>query len=196
MAANNVVFRAATHADARVIAELFQIASEGVADYIWSTLEGPEYEGLDLLERGAKRYLREGVDFSYQNCDIADLDGVPVGMLHAYVMGDDVGIAPDDIDPILRPYAELEEPRSLYISGLALFNEYRGSGVGTRLLDFAYKRACAEGMKKISLICFEDNEGAYRLYEREGFKSRKRRPVEPHPLIHHTGHAALMVRED
>lgn len=195
MSANKVTFRPATRADARVIAELFQISSEGVADYIWSKLEGPEYEGLSLVERGAKRYLREGVDFSYQNCDIAEIDGQPVGMLHAYVMGDDVGHAPEDMDPILRPFAELEEPKSLYISGLALFGEYRGSGVGTRLLDFAYKRARAEGMKKISLICFEDNEGAYRLYEREGFETRKRRPVEYHELIHHTGHAALMVRE-
>lgn len=196
MAANKVVFRPATRADAHTIAKLFQIASEGVSDYVWSTIKEPEYASLSLLERGAQRYLREGVDFSYQNCDLAEIDGEPAGMLHAYVMGDEVGQAPADMDPVLLPYVELEEPKSLYISGLALFDEYRGSGVGTRLLDFAYKRARAEGMKKISLICFEDNAGAYRLYEREGFKERKRRTVVPHPLIHHAGDAVLMVREE
>ncbi|MBO6949609.1 MAG: GNAT family N-acetyltransferase [Rhodospirillales bacterium] len=196
MSANDVTFRPATRADARVIAELFQISSEGVADYVWSKIDDPEYADLDLVERGEKRYSREDVDFSYQNCDVAEIDGEPVGMLHAYVMGDDVGNAPDDMDPVLRPYAELEEPKSLYISGLALFDEYRGSGVGTRLLDFAYKRARAEGMKKISLICFEENEGACRLYQREGFKERARRTVVPHPLIRHGGDAILMVRED
>ena len=196
MAANKVVFRPATRADAHTIAKLFQIASEGVSDYVWSTIKDPEYASLSLLERGAQRYLREGVDFSYQNCDLAEIDGVPAGMLHAYVMGDDVGQAPADMDPVLLPYVELEEPKSLYISGLALFDEYRGSGVGTRLLDYAYKRARAEGMKKISLICFEDNAGAFRLYEREGFKERKRRTVVPHPLIHHAGDAVLVVREE
>jgi ribosomal protein S18 acetylase RimI-like enzyme len=196
MAANKVVFRPATRADAHTIAKLFQIASEGVSDYVWSTIKDPEYASLSLLERGAQRYLREGVDFSYQNCDLAEIDGVPAGMLHAYVMGDDVGQAPADMDPVLLPYVELEEPKSLYISGLALLDEYRGSGVGTRLLDYAYKRARAEGMKKISLICFEDNAGAFRLYEREGFKERKRRTVVPHPLIHHAGDAVLMVREE
>lgn len=196
MAANKVVFRPATRADAHTIAKLFQIASEGVSDYVWSTIKDPEYASLSLLERGAQRYLCEGVDFSYQNCDLAEIDGVPAGMLHAYVMGDDVGQAPADMDPVLLPYVELEEPKSLYISGLALFDEYRGSGVGTRLLDYAYKRARAEGMKKISLICFEDNAGAFRLYEREGFKERKRRTVVPHPLIHHAGDAVLMVREE
>lgn len=196
VSANDVTFRPATRNDVRVIAELFQISSEGVADYVWSQIDDPEYEGLSLVERGAKRYLREGVDFSYQNCDIAEIDGDPVGMLHAYPMGENVGEVPEDLDPVLKPYAELEEPKSLYISGLALFDEFRGTGIGTRLLDFAYKRARAEGLKKISLICFEDNGGAYRLYEREGFRARKRRPIEPHPLIHHTGAAVLMVRED
>ena len=196
MSANDVTFRPATRADARVIAELFQISSEGVADYVWSKIDDPEYADLDLVERGEKRYSREDVDFSYQNCDVAEIDGEPVGMLHAYVMGDDVGNVPDDMDPVLRPYAELEEPKSLYIPGLALFDDYRGSGVGTRLLDFAYKRARAEGMKKISLICFEENEGACRLYQREGFKERARRAVVPHPLIQHGGDAILMVRED
>lgn len=196
MSANDVTFRPATRADARVIAELFRISSEGVADYVWSKIDDPEYANLDLVERGEKRYSRENVDFSYQNCDVAEIDGEPVGMLHAYVMGDDVGHAPDDMDPVLRPYAELEEPKSLYISGLALFDKYRGSGIGTRLLDFAYKRARAEGVKKISLICFAENTGACRLYEREGFKARDRRAVVPHPLIHHGGDAILMVRSN
>lgn len=196
MSANDVSFRPATRNDARVIAELFQISSEGVADYIWSQLDGPEYQGLDLVDVGAKRYEREGVDFSYQNCDIAEIDGEAVGMLHAYPMGESVGVAPEDCDPVLRPYAELEEPKSFYISGLALFDKYRGSGIGTRLLDFAYKRARAEGLKKISLICFAENQGAYRLYEREGFADRGRRDVVPHPLIKHGGEAVLMVRED
>ena len=77
-----------------------------------------------------------------------------------------------------------------------MFDDYRGSGVGTRLLDFAYKRTRAEGLKKISLICFEDNQGAYRLYKREGFKDMARRAVVPHPMIHHEGDAVLMVREN
>lgn len=196
MAANDITFRPATRADAHVIAELFQISSEGVADYVWSQLNGPEFKGMDLIDIGAKRYEREGVDFSYQNCDLAEIDDEPVGMLHAYPMGSDVGNVPDDCDPVLRPYLELEEPNSLYISGLAMFNKFRGRGAGTRLLDFAYKRARAESLKKISLICFEDNADAYRLYSREGFIDRMRRAVVPHPLIKHAGDAVLMVREN
>ncbi len=196
MTANNVTFRPATRSDARVIAELFQISSEGVADYVWSQSEDPEFQGLPLIEIGERRYAREDADFSYQNCDIAEIDGEPVGMLHAYKMGADVGSVSDEADPVLRPYMELEEPNSLYISGLAILDKFRGGGIGTRLLDFAYKRARAEGLKKVSLICFAENEAAYRLYNREGFFDRARRPVVPHELIKHGGDAVLMVRED
>jgi ribosomal protein S18 acetylase RimI-like enzyme len=196
MSANDVTFRPAAVKDAKVIADLFRISSEGIADYIWSHTDDPEIKDKPLEEIGTSRYEREGVNFSYQNCDIAEIDGEPVGMLHAYVMGSEVGNPPEDMDPVLRPYAELEEPNSLYISGLALFDKYRGSGIGTRLLDFAYKRARAEGLKKLSLICFEENQSAYRLYQREGFKDRARRAVVPHPLIKHNGDAVLIVREE
>lgn len=60
-----VVFRPGRSSDARDIARLFQITSEGVADYIWSQLAEP---GQDLLDVGTARYARDNVDFSYQNC--------------------------------------------------------------------------------------------------------------------------------
>ena len=52
-----VTFRPATREDSRKIAELFRIASGGVAEYVWSTL-APEYPGLTSLEIGARRYAR------------------------------------------------------------------------------------------------------------------------------------------
>lgn len=196
MSANDVVFRPASKTDAPVIAELFRISSEGVADYLWTKLSDEAGGAKSPIEVGAERYAQEGVDFSYQNCDIAEIEGEPVGMLHAYPMRKKKSGAGGTSDPVLQPFSELEEPNSLYISGLALFPKYRGSGIGTRLLDFSYKRARMEGMKKLSLICFAENEGAFRLYEREGFAERTRRPVPSHPLLHHGGDAVLMVREE
>lgn len=48
-------FRPATVADCPTLARLMQIASDGVTDYIWSTLQ-EDYPGLTPLEIGAKRY--------------------------------------------------------------------------------------------------------------------------------------------
>lgn len=198
MSANDVIFRPASKSDAPVIAALFRIASEGVADYMWSKLAQKAGDDRDIVDIGAERFTREKADFSYRNCDIAEIEGEPVGMLHAYpIAAQPRPATPEDAaDPVLRPLLELEEPSSLFIAGLALFPQFRGTGIGTRLLDFSYKRARVEGMKKLSLICFAENEGAYRLYQREGFEERSRRPVVPHPLIRHGGDAVLMVREE
>jgi GNAT superfamily N-acetyltransferase len=137
------VLRAARPEDCRRIAELFEISSDGVADYVWSRLQ-EDYPGLSLLEIGERRYARENTGFSYQNCVVAERAGEVIGMLHAFVIEPAAGpSAAADIDPVLRPYAELEVPGSLYISGLALVPGERGRGVGTRLLEIARERARA-----------------------------------------------------
>ncbi|MEM9683746.1 MAG: GNAT family N-acetyltransferase, partial [Pseudomonadota bacterium] len=78
-------FGPARREDARVIAELFQISSDGVADYVWKTLEG-DYPGLSLIEIGERRYARENTDFSYENCLMAKFGGQIAGMMHSYAM--------------------------------------------------------------------------------------------------------------
>jgi ribosomal protein S18 acetylase RimI-like enzyme len=186
-----VTIRPATKADCRRIAELFQISSEGVVDYVWEQLRA-EYPGLAPLEIGERRYGRENTPFSYQNCLIAEHGGKAVGMLHAFVMAARDGpLGP--IDPVLRPYAEMEVPGSFYIAGLAVLPEYRDRGIGTRLLRAARERARALGAAELSLIVFAGNDDALRLYAREGFKEIDRRRVVPHPLIAHTGDAVLMT---
>lgn len=183
--------RRARRDDCLDIARLFRIASDGVADYIWGNMAT---DGRDPLAVGAERYRREGVDFSYQNCLIAERNGQIVGMMHSYLMARDREPPTADFDPVLRPYAELEAPGSLYISGLAFYPAARGQGLGTRFLEFARARAIRHGAPSVSLIVFERNEGARRLYERHGFHEIDRRPVVPHPLIHFTGDALLMAR--
>jgi ribosomal protein S18 acetylase RimI-like enzyme len=186
----DLVLRAARLEDCRRIAELFEISSDGIADYVWSRLQR-EYPGLSLLEIGERRYARENTAYSYQNCVVAERAGEVLGMLHSFLIEPADG-PPEAIDPVLRPYAELEVPGSLYISGLAILPGERGRGIGTRLLRIARRRAQELGSAELSLICFAANAGARRLYEREGFKVIDRRQIVPHPMIHATGEALLM----
>jgi len=161
-----VTLRAARPGDCRRIAELFEISSDGIADYVWSQLQA-DYPGLSLLEIGERRYARENTAFSYRNCVVAERAGEVIGMLHAFAIepAEAPPATPDAIDPALRPYAELEVPGSLYVSGLALVPGERGGGIGTRLLGVARERARALGCAELSLICFAANAGARRLYE-------------------------------
>jgi ribosomal protein S18 acetylase RimI-like enzyme len=56
-----------------------------------------------------------------------------------------------------------------FLSNLAVYQEYRGKGVGTGLLEKAEEEAKAMGLEKLSLYAEVDNPGAIRLYEKYGF---------------------------
>jgi ribosomal protein S18 acetylase RimI-like enzyme len=182
-------FRPAVREDCEHIARLYRISSDGVADYIWTRLAE---EGEDILAVGQRRYEREDTAFSYQNCHVAESDGAVVGMLSAFPLYAD----PDEheSDPVLAPYSELEEDASFYVCGVAMYPQYRGMGGGSHFMALAEQLAEKRGLTKFSLIVFEQNSGALRLYERLGYSEVARRPVYPHPLIHFTGDAILMVK--
>ncbi|HCS06756.1 MAG TPA: GNAT family N-acetyltransferase [Pseudomonas sp.] len=185
-----VLFRPAQRGDAREIARFFQITSEGGADYIWSLIAQP---GEDLLEVGAARYAREGVNFSYENCLIAEHQGRVIGMMHSYVMRHDPHAEPVT-DPVLASYADMEIPDTLYISSLALDEGWRNQGLGATFLQAAQARCDALGLDGLSLIDYAANTGARRFYERHGFHIVKTCQITPHPLFRVTGQAYLMSR--
>ena len=196
-------FRWAVKDDAPKIAELFSIASDGVANYTWSTLTD-DYPGLDLVEIGAQRYARENTEFSYQNCIVAEIDGQVAGMLLTFPMAaepeapqvDEAPPQQGDGEPdVLSPYSELEVPGSLYVCAVAFFPDYRGRGLGTRFMAISEEHAREMGFAVLSLLVFEQNRRAVALYHRLGYREVDRRPVVPHPLIHHAGDVILMVKE-
>jgi ribosomal protein S18 acetylase RimI-like enzyme len=128
-----------------------------------------------------------------------------IAMLHSFVMpprdetGDEAAANDNDngepVDPVLQPYAELEDPGSLYVSGVAVTPEHRGRGLGRKLMEQARARAEALDLPRVSLICFEANETAMQLYRRLGYAEVDRRPVVPHPSLHYSaGDAVLLVR--
>ena len=186
--------RAARKSDAGDIARLYLISSDGFAAYIWSRYQKA---GMTLEDVGRARYGRakSESDYSYENCTIAARDEDIAGMMHGYPMHVPEG-GNQESDPVLRPYAELELDRSFYISALAVFEGFRGQGIGTELMEIAFERTKALGLPHVSLICFERNEGAMRLYTRLGFREVDRRPIVPHPALHfRDGDALLMARE-
>jgi len=186
-------FRRARKEDCYRIAELFSMASGGVADYVWSTLGIPD---LTLLEIGEQRYAREDTEFSYQNCVVAEIDGDVAGMMVSFPMekseAEPEAPAGGERD-VLAPYGELEVPGSYYICGIALLPQYQNQGLGTRLYEIAKGLARTCGCDELSLLVFEQNVAAVRLYERLGFKEIDRRPVVPHELIRYTGDVLMMT---
>ena len=184
----NHVLSPARHEDARDIARLYRIASDGVSDYVWSKQARP---GQHILDVGQARYEREETSFSYQNCTVARTNNEVAGLLMTFPQQADPSSEPD---PILRPYSLLEENDSYYIAGVALFPEYRCQGIGSQFMALAEEKAHKIGLHKTSLIVFSANLGGKQLYDRLGYEERARETIIPHPLIRSSGEAILMVK--
>ena len=103
---------------------------------------------------------------------------------------------PEERYEILAPFEALDEPAagSYYINVIAVYPEFRSRGLGTRLLDFAQGEAARRGLTQLSLAVFEQNKGAVRLYQRNGFTVAARAPAPDHPLIPFSGDMLMMMR--
>lgn len=192
MATTQILFRDAQATDVHAIAELYRMAAGGVADVVWDKHRDKDE---DILDAGARRFAREGTGFSYQNCALGESRGRIVALMHAYPMQTDPEFDPGTLDPVLRPYAELEEDNSYYVAGIAVRADMRRRGIGTKMLRMAELRAITRGLNSVSLIAFAENKASVRLYDRLGYKVVDSRPVVPHPCIPYGGSALLMVKE-
>lgn len=54
--------------------------------------------------------------------------------------------------------------------GMGVVSEYRGQGIGNRLLENAIAHAWQQELKRLELEVFADNEIALKLYEKHGYQ--------------------------
>ena len=187
---NTVIkYRPAIKADARRIAELYSIASDGISDYIWSKLAQSDENLLDI---GQQRFERKNTAFSFENSTVAQIDNEIAAGLLAFEMQEDTDYVEED--PVLKPYWLLEEPKSFYIAGITVDEHWRQLGIAKTLMLMAEDKCRQLSLNKLTLIVFEENSIAHDFYIRLGYKEVMRKPIVPNPMIHCAGDALLLVK--
>lgn len=168
--------RDATPSDAGALAQLVNFAGGGLPLYLWEGMAGPGETGWDV---GRRRAEREEGSFSFRNAVVADVGGKAAACLIGYATPDKPESIADDMPPIFVPLQELENlaPATWYVNVLAAFPEYRGHGLGTRLLGVAEETAREAGCRSLSIIAVDANTGARRLYKRCGYTQQATRPM-------------------
>ena len=190
--------RQARSDDAREIAKLIAISSDGVAMIEWQGLAKKQQR--DPLDVAELIYRLPDEDYSYSNATLIEANGDIAGMLLTFAIPPSVARDPknrpsSDDNNVFAPYIYLEEPNSWYICGIAFYPQHRGQGLGTRLMELANTQAREKGYRKLSLIALEENTDAVRLYKRLGYEVVDSAPIVPHPLIPYLGDALLMTRQ-
>ena len=173
--------RAARKADASEMVALIDCAGYGMPLWIWQGMKADEASALEV---GRKRAMRDEGSFSYRNAHILEDMGNVMGMLIGYPIYDPYEMGDmKKIPEAFRPMVELEAqvPGSWYVNVVAVHAEFRGRGLGSRLLGHAEYLARQTRNGTMSIIFESRNLNAYRLYERLGYREVGRRPRVPFP---------------
>ena len=190
-----MTIREAHKSDAAELAKLIDYAGEGLPFYLWRQMAAP---GEDPWEIGRQRAARDTGGFSYRNSVVAEVDGKVVGALVGYPVADEPeAIDPDSTPPMFVPLRELENlaPGTWYVNSVAVFPEARGLGLGSALMRCAERTASDLGLRGISLIVSDANDGARRLYERLGYRETGSRPMVKEQWQNPGENWVLMIRE-
>ena len=174
---HQAVPRPASRDDAEDMARLVNIAGEGLPLYLWQKMAEP---GESPWQVGRNRAMRDEGGFSWRNSHVIGSAGRIVAGLVGYLLN--TPAEPSDyasMPPLFVPLQQLEDevPGTWYVNVLATLPEYRGQGLGSRLLALADELAEKEGASGLSIIVSNANTGAARLYERHGYGERDRRPM-------------------
>ncbi len=186
--------RPALLADAATLTVLMDIAGEGVPNRLWLEMAEP---GRSALEVGRQRARREEGGFSYRHTTVALVGDEIAACLIGYLLDDPYDLTGlDDMPEPFRPLVRLEAkaPGTWYVNVIATFPEYRGQGLGARLLEVADDRTREAGASASSIIVGSWNTGAVRLYARCGYQAVAREPAILPEAYPQTGDWVLMTR--
>lgn len=190
--------RPARREDARHLAALINIAGEGIPRWRWSrAAPNTASAEADWLAVGIERAQSDEGSFSWRHAWVVEQSGDVAAMLLGYVQpdsdpSDELAQLPD----VVRPLVELEAlaPGSWYVNALAAYPQYRGQGLGSRLLAVAEGMARLGASNTLSIVVAEQNHGAVALYERCGYVRVSTRPIVAYSGGEYTGNWLLLVK--
>lgn len=160
-----ITLRRATVADARFIAE--------------NVLRALHIDETDErhIEHLADISHREDTLYSWRNATIALFDGIPAGLMVAYD-GARYRQMRDITFPMIRMYVgddyhNMDDEASAgeyYLDSLAVLPEYRNKGIASALIQEMFRQRDAAGIPLATIAVDPDNDTAYRLYIKSGFR--------------------------
>lgn len=173
--------------DARALAELAMIIVRQME--LPLVAEIGDTETTTLLERAIKI---PGYRYFYGRALVATVDGVVAGTAFGY---------PEEDEPVIDfAFGELLDEfgragenlftdsevvgEEFYLDTIAVSPDYRGHGIGTKLLATLPELAKSFGKSVIGLNVDDANPKAKKLYERVGFHGVKKIKISGHDYLH------------
>jgi ribosomal protein S18 acetylase RimI-like enzyme len=189
-----LIFRAASPADAYALAELSILGGDGMYEFL---LE--DFAPREMLAGLVARTMKQDAGGScWRHCFVAGDKAGIVGMINAYptawLRDEERDVLPQDRVQVLDPIDQAQDWESFLLNSVAVRADHRRQGIGRRLVQWAVAQARLGGFARISLNVWEDNFPARALFENQGFRAQTRVELPSHPGLLHAGGSLVMVR--
>ena len=171
----NIRFRQAREDDGAHLALFADMATRRLFSYVWNL---SSVAGQSMFEVGRTIICTDTQHPThFRNWRVAELNGAVIGALNAYELPQPAATFSPPLEPLVGP-SELKAiaAQSFYLSAVALYQEHRGLGLGSAMLNEADSMAQTFGASRLSLMLGSFNTKAHRLYLRQGFEEKARRP--------------------
>lgn len=183
----DIIIRECVPDDAKQIARIITMAFH---PDLCDNMSGGNGSGIifDLMFRLASR---DDSQYSYRNTIVCEVDGCVAGGACGYA-GKDLKRLREALFADLREHG-LPVPEGLteetgegefYIDSIAVFPEYRGKGIASKLVGAMERRAADAGIPVTGLLVDTDNPAAERLYTRLGFERKGVKQFLGHTMYH------------
>ncbi|MDY3100754.1 MAG: GNAT family N-acetyltransferase [Porphyromonas sp.] len=179
---DTISVRKATPADAELI-------SKAVAGAIGDE-SSAYYCGKDFLGVFREIARTPHTQYSYENAIIAETDSVPVGVAVSYdgeklkeLRTSTLSII-SEMTGKMHEIADETEAGELYLDSFYVLPEYRGKGIGKKLLEALAGKARVMGLPAVGLLVDFDNPKAEKLYLSQGFSPRGEKDFLGHAMHH------------
>jgi GNAT superfamily N-acetyltransferase len=157
-------YRPAEKADSVKLAELMNIASDGVLDYLFHDL----VPGISPVQVVAHNLENDNYPHSYRSAVVATKETDVIGMALSYpssyhkITDDMRGFFPADRLEHLSHFYSSRVENSWFLDALCVVQSHRKNGIGKELISLTKEMAVKNGYNALSLIVFADSEALYK----------------------------------
>ncbi|CAB1059453.1 hypothetical protein D1BOALGB6SA_4215 [Olavius sp. associated proteobacterium Delta 1] len=189
-----IQYRPAEKNDSPKLAELINIASDGVVEYLFHDL----VPGMAPAQVVAYNLENDNFPHSYKSA-IAAVDGnTLVGMALSYpsfyhkITNEMRDFFPADRLEHLRDFYTSCVNNSWFLDALCVAESHRKRGIGEKLISLTKEKAMENRYNTLSLIVFADNALAMPVYESTGFEVVQKFDLGGNKFIKHEDGCLLM----
>ena len=192
-----IKYRQGKKKDCAKLAELINIASDGVVEYLFHGL----VPGMTPVQVVAHNHENDNYPHSYKSTIVATTENDIVGMALSYpafyhkITDEMRSFFPADRLEHLSHFYSSRIENSWYLDDLCVIESHRRNGIGEKLIYLTKEKAIENGYNALSLIVFADNSLAIPVYKRTGFEIIQKVELRGNEFIKHNGGCLLMKCE-